>query len=209
LFTTPFSQDNIILTTIDHPNITSLELFTNNKKCNLRCFKCHNISNPEPKNYLTKEELENEVINAQKMGAKLCIICGGEPTFFTDEIIECLPIIKKYLKVRIDSNGQQPNKIKQLKPFVDGFALDIKIPIKHYYNGEKPRYAKILGIKQKNINNYVLNLLESISLVDKMNYTLYRSVLYPQFTTKDIVDISDFMNAFENTHYFNKFMDLN
>lgn len=204
---TPYIKDRCLISNIDHPGKTSFILYTDTQKCDLNCYGCHNKREKvTKKEYMSGDVLYEEAYNAYRLGAKVCIICGGCPLFFTDQIIETISIFKKFFKIRIDTNGQHPDEVEKIISYVDGFGVDIKLPIKEKYNGEARRYREIIGTKD--INKYKDNLLKTINMVDLMPLTLYRTVIYPLFTPGDMVDIVDFTNGLNRNHNFNQFYEV-
>jgi pyruvate formate lyase activating enzyme len=104
--------------------------------CNFRCPYCQN-----PDLVLDKPELltipEEKVLGFLKEKRKwldgVCI-SGGEPTAQRDlpEFVEKIKNIG--LKIKIDTNGSNPEVLKELidKGLVDYIAMDIKAPIERY-----------------------------------------------------------------------------
>jgi len=176
----------------DHPGIPALLLFININTCNLHCYKCHNrksIKNKDTFETYNINELNSIISKHVLFGIELIIISGGEPTLVATELIPIIEYIRNTfpdLKIRIDTNGQLPNNIQLLKPYVDGFALDLKIPIKsEYSDDEQKRYSKIIG--KNNIITYKNNILESINIIRDMPYTIFRTVKYPILTDTELL----------------------
>jgi pyruvate formate lyase activating enzyme len=127
------------------------------------------------------------------------VISGGEPTIHEpEELIELINTIKKInpeLKIRIDTNGSNPDVIEKLKPYVDGFAVDIKSPLE---NPEKWKFTTGVDIDPKVI-------VRTITLVDGMPLTLFRTVRYPWLSEEDIEKIKNFTSKLKSPWYLNPF----
>jgi len=208
---TPFIRGHILSYT-DHPGLLSLVFYTDLNKCNLDCYCCHNKfaskNMKKPEFYKTSEVIS--IINDSKiLGIDLIIICGGEPTFFVNELKEKLIKIRNIvnLPIRIDTNGQLPDKIEELKSCCDGFAVDLKIPIKGSYNIEESmKYSEIIG--SYDLKTYSDNLLRTINIVKDMKYTIFRTVRYPQLSEEEIRFNYNLFD-FKDKYYFLDFYNFN
>jgi pyruvate formate lyase activating enzyme len=114
---------------IDYPNKVCSSLFLFG--CNFRCGFCHN---PElvlfDENYVKNEFNQEEILSDLKKRKKILdgvCISGGEPLLSLEK--DFLKKIKEigYL-IKIDTNGSNPEKLKELieEGFVDFVSMDIK-----------------------------------------------------------------------------------
>jgi pyruvate formate lyase activating enzyme len=165
---------------VEFPGNISAVIFT--QGCNLRCGFCHNKELIEKKKgtFNTKELLkkisDNKLLDA-------VVITGGEPTLQEDIIDFCNKIKKlkpteQQLKIKLDTNGTDPEKIRQLIPFIDHIAMDIKTVLDFH------RYNEITGntIDKKTFQN----ILKSISLIieSKIPHT-FRTTAIKEFHTDE------------------------
>jgi len=203
----------------DHPNVLSMVLYPT-FKCNLNCYHCHNrearsMSFPVMDDDTLQEKLEHALL----LGVKWIIISGGEPTLCNiDTLVYYIQFIKSYgFNIRIDSNGTNPEKIRQLIPHVDAFAIDIKIPIKESYtDDELRRYSTILfsiDSNHKGVLSYKEKLLDSIQMINASNVrndTIYRTVEYPLLTQDDKNAINNFTKSLgiDERHYWLPFQHI-
>ena len=122
------------LTLLDYPANTACLIFT--QGCNFRCPFCHN------KNLLMDTNGdgiidENEVLNYLKKRKGLVdgiCISGGEPLLQRD-IESFIKKIKEIgVKVKLDTNGSNPQKLKKLidMGLIDYVAMDIKNDFSNY-----------------------------------------------------------------------------
>lgn len=119
---------------IDYPGKMCSILFT--PGCNFRCPFCYNkdlVLNHES----LPEIPQNEILEFLKSRINwidgVCIT-GGEPLMFSD-ISELLKNIKKLgLKIKLDTNGTNPELLKSLikDKLIDYVAMDIKNSLKKY-----------------------------------------------------------------------------
>lgn len=123
-------------TLIDYPGHLACTVFFSG--CNFRCPWCYSpeIVLPEKiKNHpeITKEEVFNFL---KERTDKLdgVVLCGGEPTIFP-ELPDFIKEIKKMgFSVKIDTNGSNPEMLKELisDGLVDYVAMDIKSSLEGY-----------------------------------------------------------------------------
>lgn len=117
---------------IDYPGHLSAVVFTIG--CNFRCPYCHNPELVEE----TSDELEFDdlLVFLKKRQGKLdgVTITGGEPTLHED-LPEFIARIKNLgFKIKLDSNGTNPDMLKEIIDAgqVDYLAMDIKSPLAVY-----------------------------------------------------------------------------
>jgi pyruvate formate lyase activating enzyme len=125
------------ISTKDIPNKSAMVIFT--VGCNLSCGFCHN-------KYLLHEGVGRDIevpklmeqIESNRLVSGVSI-SGGEPTLQKDLLELCKEInqIGKYIS--IDTNGTKPNAIKELLPYINRIALDLKGPLNN------KRLTKITG----------------------------------------------------------------
>ena len=147
------------LTLLDYPANTACLIFT--QGCNFRCPFCHN------KNLLMDTNGdgiidENEVLNYLKKRKGLVdgiCISGGEPLLQRD-IESFIKKIKEIgVKVKLDTNGSNPQKLKKLidMGLIDYVAMDIK--------NDFSNYDKTSGVDNINIEN----IKKSIDILENSN----------------------------------------
>lgn len=223
---TPILFDKLVVTAKDHPGKLSVISYVDVSVCNLNCYNCHNKwyynNNTEvfPKNkekyrFASREYIIKEVKDAVKMGIELFIISGGEPTMFSDELLKILPEIREIVPIRIDTNGTHPEEVEKLKEYVDGFAVDIKIPLedKPEVSGYTKGLQKIIGEDSITIKQYMESVKRTIELVDDMKYTIYRTVKYPQYGKNKkgeqwFNDINDYISKLKSPYYTNPYFHV-
>jgi len=102
-------------------------------KCNMRCSYCYNANIVDGKGILTnKEVLDFLSSRAGKLDA--VVLSGGECTLNPDIVELCEEIKELGFKIKVDTNGLNPNILKELIDFslVDFIALDYKAPAKKF-----------------------------------------------------------------------------
>lgn len=122
------------LTLLDYPGVLSCIVFT--AGCNFRCPFCHNgelvVDTDDIE--LTKEEELFAYLKKRKNVLDGVVVSGGEPLIHKD-IEDLIRKIKDLgYKVKLDTNGSNPDKLKDLidKKLIDYVAMDIKMPLKKY-----------------------------------------------------------------------------
>ena len=209
----PFLDVDIPVTFRDHPGVQSAVLYTEINLCNLNCYQCHNrYAYSEKKEKMTYQKLEEKLSMIKLLGVELIIISGGEPTL-EKNLREGLRFIKSLgFPVRVDTNGTNPEVVQQLieERVVDGFAVDVKIPIKDEYTPQElERFKTILFSKadldDAVIYNYSKKLKITIEIIRKYSlpYTIFRTVEYPLLVSQDKNEIKKLLESLP--HQFNPF----
>ena len=122
------------VTLLDFPGHVACTIFLGG--CNFNCPYCHNsslIRSNLADEVLTKEELY-EYLNHRKGLLDGVAITGGEPLLH-NEIVDLIKSIKDLgYKVKLDTNGSFPEKLKHLvdEKLVDYVAMDIKNTLEKY-----------------------------------------------------------------------------
>ena len=152
---------------VDYEGKVACTLFT--AGCNFRCSFCHNadlVIYAKNVNYIPFDEIL-DYLNKRKGMLDAVVITGGEPTLMPDLKEKLYEIKKLGYKIKLDTNGTNPDIVKELVDLklIDYVAMDIK----NSYEG----YSKTVGLE--NINEKAI--LESI------NYLLSGAVDYEFRTT--------------------------
>jgi pyruvate formate lyase activating enzyme len=148
---------------IDYPGNISSVVFT--QGCNFRCGYCHNPDLVLPEkfgNIYKKEKIFNYLFKYRKMLDAVCIT-GGEPTIHKDLPVFIIKIKELGLKVKLDTNGTNPEMLLYLfeNNLIDFTSMDIKNILDfNFYN--------------KTVGNWInkeifLKILKSISLIKNSN----------------------------------------
>jgi pyruvate formate lyase activating enzyme len=171
---------------IDYPGKIATILFVSG--CNMRCPFCYNTNlvfkNYEKLHVYPEEEIMEKLGESRKF-IEGVVISGGEPTGQKDLkefIIKCR---KMGLLIKLDTNGTNPEKLKELldEKLVDYVAMDIKTEI------EAEKYKKAMGVQSGQLFK---NIKESIGLLLKCNIDYeFRTTAVPGLVTPGgLVDIA-------------------
>lgn len=122
------------ITLLDFPGAVACTVFTSG--CNLRCPFCHNspLIGKLPDEELISEKDLFDLLKKRKGVLDGVAVTGGEPLMQPD-IEQFIKKIKdEGFKVKLDTNGTYPDKLKGLieKGLVDYVAMDIKAPLDKY-----------------------------------------------------------------------------
>ena len=113
---------------IDYPGCPATLLFL--PGCNLRCPYCHNpgiVSDNYPP--IPFSDIKDHIVK-RKGVIEGAVISGGEPTLHSGLTDLCGEIKSLGLKVKIDTNGLEPDVLADCRP--DYLALDIKTSLDKY-----------------------------------------------------------------------------
>lgn len=185
----------------DVPGSWSLVVFL--PGCNFRCRHCHNwklvVGEEEPSVFereILSEISSNPVIDT-------LVISGGEPTVHnTQKLIAFIDRVRKRrpdLRIRIDTNGYNPSALRELKDFVDGFAVDVKSPI-----GNRVLYEYTTGVRSLELGR----IIKGVEIADGMPLTLFRTPKYPWLSEKDVLDIEVFTQGLVSPWTLNEFVEV-
>ncbi|MDD4351467.1 MAG: anaerobic ribonucleoside-triphosphate reductase activating protein [Candidatus Gracilibacteria bacterium] len=161
-------------TLIDFPGHVACTVFTQN--CNFRCHFCHNPELAFPNNPAPDYAVEDffEFLQSRKGLLEGVCITGGEPTLYAD-LPEFIERIKKLgFKVKLDSNGTNPEMLKSLleSKLVDYVAMDIK--------NSAEKYAETVGLTKLDLDK----IKESIALLKESNIPYeFRTTIVPGLHT--------------------------
>lgn len=162
---------------LDFPGNVCATIFTGG--CNLRCGYCHNrdlVCCPEK---LPQYE-EDQVLAFLQHGARrldgVCI-SGGEPTLQPDLKAFITRIKAMGLLVKLDTNGTNPEMLKDLLPLLDYVAVDLKAPL------EKYGLVVGTGVDPARIEE-TINILQAAQTPHE-----FRTTLVPLLSHKDIKKI--------------------
>jgi len=153
--------------------------------CNMRCPYCHATHLVKKPNELESIPLEAVARSIEKKKNWLdgVVISGGEPTF-QDDLASLIKIFKDMgLKVRLDTNGANPDKIEDLiqRELIDCIAMDIKAPLRD------GKYNEVAGVLCS-----LSDLERSVKLIMESGLEYeFRTTVCPAFLTKaDVVEIA-------------------
>ena len=134
------------LTLLDFPGYIACTIFT--RGCNMRCPFCQNQGLVVPEHFDSKEIIPTkdiiEFLQSRKSRLQGICITGGEPTLQTD-LIEFIKQVKSIgYKVKLDTNGTNPEIIKTLidNNLLDYIAMDIKNDLSRYEHTSGTSMAK-------------------------------------------------------------------
>ncbi len=166
-------------TLADFPGKVACIVFLVN--CNFKCPYCYNkeltaykFFKKSKRKLIPEEEFFSFLTKNKKMLDGV-VITGGEPTC-SPGIIDFVKKIKKMgFEIKFDSNGTNPETLKELisKKLVDYFAMDIKAPLSKYKEITRS------NTPQKNIR-------ESISIIVNSNIPHeFRTTLFAKLSVCD------------------------
>jgi pyruvate formate lyase activating enzyme len=177
------------LSLIDFPDLLAAIVFT--QGCNFRCQFCYNpmLVLPSGKKGMQKDRLISEqdlFAFLQSRVSKLdgVVITGGEPTLHQD-LPEFIAKIRKLgYKIKLDTNGTNPDMIQYLldKQFLDYLAMDFKAP--------KEKYEQVVGVAVD-----FPKIIKSVKIIKASNVLHeFRTTIPPQLLDQaDIIKMAEFL----------------
>ncbi len=117
---------------VDFPGQIAVLMFTSG--CNFRCGFCHNpdlIGAVDAKTY-TYGQLQERLEKCRRDWVRAVSLSGGEPTVHAN-LPETLEFFREQgFKVKLDTNGSNPEMLERVLPLVDYVAMDVKCAPEHY-----------------------------------------------------------------------------
>ena len=185
------------VTLLDYPGNIACIIFT--QSCNFRCPFCQNAPLVVEKNNINigEQEVLNYLNKRKKVLDGICI-SGGEPLLQYDLKNFIKEVKELGLKVKLDTNGSNPIKLKELldEGLLDYVAMDIKNTF--------DKYDVITGIKNIDVDN----IKKSIRIIQKSNVDHeFRTTLVKEFhELSDIKKICKFIGE-ESKYYLQNYRD--
>jgi len=127
-------------TLLDYPGEIACVVFLTG--CNFRCPFCYSkelVEEDLDLLELVREEEFFSFLKKRKGQLGACVICGGEPTLNKDLLDFSKKIKELGFKVKLDTNGSNPEMIEKLikEKVLDYIAMDIKAPFDKYEKATK------------------------------------------------------------------------
>lgn len=186
------------LTLLDYPGKTACTVFTSG--CNFRCPFCHNASLVTHISNIpayTEDEFFEFLSKRRGILDGVCIT-GGEPTLQTDLEQFILKIKEMGFKIKLDTNGANPDKLKRLidNGLLDYVAMDIK--------NSPENYGKTVGVE----NFDIAPIEKSVDILIRGNVDFeFRTTVVKELHTKeDIMSIGKWING-EEKYFLQCFID--
>jgi pyruvate formate lyase activating enzyme len=186
---------------IDFPGTVSTVLFFSG--CNLACPYCHNpdIARASAGRGVILLRDVLDFLVKRKGRIEGVVLSGGEPTIH-ETIVETANEIRALgLKIKLDTNGMLPEKIRELKP--DYLALDVKTAAANYppllkapYKNVGERLAESIAIAKEMDENAEIRITIAQKIVDskiieaigKMIAGVRKVYLQPMQTRVELLD---------------------
>ena len=165
---------------IDYPGLISAIIFL--QGCNFKCSYCHNPELVDSKLFqpCIKEKEVLDFLNMRRGKLDAVVITGGEPTIHDGLALFIKQIKKMGFAVKLDTNGSQPQVIKNLldEKLLDFIAMDIKAPLEKYKDIVKTQ------VNPDSIKESIRLILKA-----KIPYEFRTTVVASQLEEKDILQI--------------------
>ena len=184
------------LSLVDFDGVVGATIFTGT--CNFKCGFCHNsplVLDVKNLPTIPEEEVFDYLKKRKGILEGVCV-SGGEPTLQKDLPAFCERLKSLGYKVKLDTNGTNPNLVKSLNEngLCDYFAMDIK--------NDKENYASIIGFDKydtKKVEQTVEYFLSG-----KADYE-FRTTLISEYHKKDnIKRIGEWIKG-ANKYFLQKF----
>ncbi len=155
--------------------------------CNFRCGFCHNhklVLDPESFDSISPAHMFRYWTKNKDFLDGVCIT-GGEPTLHKELPELCRDIKELGLKVKLDTNGTNPEVLRQLigEKLLDYIAMDIKAPL------EEDSYSDLTNV---NLNDTFDMIKESIRIIinSGVDYEFRTTVIREKHSKEDIEAIA-------------------
>lgn len=168
---------------LDYPGLIAAVIFT--QGCNMNCSYCHN-KGLIPFNLTENQEnyIKDFLLNRKGL-IDAIVISGGEPLLQKDIIDYLISINDLGYKIKIDTNGTMPEKLKKVieMDLVDYVGMDIKAPLDKY-----DIISKNFSLNEK--------ITESINILLNSNIEYeFRTTFCEELNQNDILEISQMIRG--------------
>lgn len=167
---------------IDYPGHLCAVFFISG--CNFQCGFCHNASlMGQPHAGLTWSRLEEACRRFKAQWADSVCITGGEPSL-SDRLPDLIRFFKRFgFRVKLDSNGSRPDRLRTCLPLVDYIAMDIK--------AGPSDYPSLTGFSDVDC------LRESIRLImdSGVDYEFRTTIIEPFHSDKQMKEIGEWIHG--------------
>ncbi len=185
------------LSLLDFPQCVSCIVFT--RGCNFSCPFCQNSGLIEcggEKGFISEEEVM-AYLNKRKGIIEGVVISGGEPLVQKNITNFIKKIRAMGLKVKLDTNGSNPKKLKELidEGLLDYVAMDVKNVFSKYY--ETIGGATLLNHVKESIS-----ILQTSSVKHEFRTTIVKEL----HTITDMKHICEYIGR-DSTYYLQNFED--
>lgn len=185
-------------TLLDYPKHLSALIFLGG--CNMRCPFCQNaslVTDPSSQPIIPEEELFSYLSKRKNILEGVCI-SGGEPTIYPD-LPDLIRKIKALgYKVKLDTNGTNPNILKELveNHLIDYIAMDIK--------NSKKKYAMTSGASER----LLPQVTESVAYLKSthLEYEFRTTIVKELHTSEDIQSIGQWLQG-SKAYYLQSYRD--
>ena len=185
-------------TLLDYPRHLAATVFLGG--CNMRCPFCHNaslvagvVSQPT----IPEQEVLSYLAKRKGILEGVCIT-GGEPTLHPNLITFIKKIKELGLKVKLDTNGTNPQLLKTLVTdrLIDYIAMDIK--------NSKEKYSQTAGLNHFNIDP----ILESADflLTSPIEYEFRTTIVKEYHSREDMLSIGGWLTGAQ-AYYLQSYED--
>lgn len=184
------------LTLLDYPGKMACTVFTG--YCNLRCPFCHNPGLVFGEGEEISTEKIISLLKKRKGILEGICITGGEP-LLNDDIFEFMYKIKELdYKIKLDTNGCFPEKLKQVldEGLADYVAMDIKNSLE--------KYSLSTGLKI--IDTDKIKRSTSLIMSSGVDYEFRTTVMHPLHQIDDFISIGTWLNGAKK-YYLQNFKD--
>lgn len=175
------------MTLLDYPQRVACTVFTGG--CNFRCPFCHNaslVTDINLKSAFSEDEILDFLKKRQGVLDGVCIT-GGEPLLQPDIKQFIIKIKSLGYKVKLDTNGSFPEKLKELidEKLIDYVAMDIK--------NAKEKYPITAGIT----NDIMPSIEKSVKILleNRVEYEFRTTVTAQHHTVEDIENIAKWIKG--------------
>ena len=188
------------LTTSDFPGVLACIVFT--QGCNLKCPYCQNSELIPMVKSVQDDSLSTEQVlsflEKRKSILEGVVISGGEPLVHTD-IKNFISSIKSLgYKIKLDTNGTNPELLKDLidSQLIDYVAMDIK--------NDFSNYARTVGLTNINTDNIQKSI--DILKTSKIDYEFRTTIVKEFHNIESITNICEMIGK-EPKYFIQNFED--
>lgn len=185
------------LSLVDFDGYVSSTIFTGG--CNFRCPFCHNailVEKHKELPQINEQEIFDFLKKRQGIIEGVCI-SGGEPTLQKDLPLFCEKIKNLGYKVKLDTNGTNPELVKLLygNGLVDYFAVDVK--------NDKQNYCITIG---KDFDLKGVEQTIDFLINNNVNHEFRTTLIFEFHKKENLLNIANWIKGTKK-YFLQKFID--
>lgn len=188
---TPFLAGAMNLEEEPQYGMSTAEFFCDPAVCSLVCGGCSLREFRGKCSFLDVDQMLMALVNYQLLGVEMIQVRGGDPFLLVGNLLPVLSIIQANFRVRVMTSVSRVPVVERLKALVDGFMVDLKVPMREPEVEDRVFSEWALGTS-KALEQHQDDLRQVVELVDGMGCTFYGCSNYGRMSVEQRESLVEF-----------------